>query len=87
MVVLKRMLPQSEKGSVGGNHDRTFVAVPGRDLVQEVGSLLIERQIPEFVTDQQSGLDVGFELAHRSLIYLGSEQVIEHVHVGVEQDG
>ena len=54
MVVLKRMLPQSEKAvfvvMIGG----TLLAVArGDDLIEEIGRLLVEGQIAEFVTDQE----------------------------------
>jgi len=47
------MLPQSEKRSVGGDQRTAMTAVArGDDLIEQVGSLLIERKVAEFV-DQQ----------------------------------
>ena len=46
MVVLKRMLPQSENGVLVVMIDGTLLAVTGGDhLIEEIGSLLIESQI------------------------------------------
>ena len=58
----------------------------GNDLVEKIGSLLIERQVAKLVHDERRGLGIGFELADQRVIYLRSEQMIQHVHGGGEQD-
>ena len=58
----------------------------GDDLIEEIRGLLIERQVAKFVNDEQRGLGVGLQLADQRVIDLRSEQVIQHVHGGGEQD-
>jgi hypothetical protein len=76
MVVLKRMLPQSEKGVLVVMMVERFLTVAGRDhLIKKVGGLLIEGQIAQLIDDEQNGLGIGFQLADQRVIDLGSEQV------------
>jgi len=42
----------------------------GDDLIEEVGSLLIERKIAELVDDQQSRFGVNLEFANQGMIDL-----------------
>ena len=59
----------------------------GDDLVKKVRSLLVERQIPQFVARSSSvGLGVDLEFADQGVIDLGSQQVVQHVHGGGEKD-
>src|SRR6185436_13900559 len=70
----------------GGNDGGSFVAVArGDDLVEKIGTLLIERQIAKLVNDEQSGLSVDPQFADQRVIDLRSKQVVEHVHGGSEQ--
>ena len=87
MVVLKRMLPQSENAVLVVITVTLVLAVAGGDdLVEKVRSLLIEGQISQFVTDEQRGLGIDPEFAHEGMIDLGGQQVIQHVHGGGEED-
>jgi len=58
----------------------------GNDLVEEIRRLLVQGQIPKFVTDEQCGFGIRLEFPDEGVIDLGGEQVIEHVHGGGEQD-
>ncbi len=54
MVVLKRMLPQSENEVlVVISVERSLAVAGGYHLIKEVGGLLVERQISQLVADQQ----------------------------------
>ena len=87
MVVLKRMLPQSENAVLVVIMVDSLLAVArGDDLVKEVRGLLIERQVAKLVTDEQGGIGIDLELADQRVIDLRSEQMIQHVHGGGEQD-
>ena len=55
-------------------------------MVKKVRSLLVEREIPQFVTDEQRGLRVEPEFAYQGVIDLGGQQVIQHVHGRGEED-
>jgi len=57
----------------------------GDDLIEKVRGLLIEGEIPQFVTNEQSGVRVEAEFAHQGMIDLGSQQLIQHVHGGGEE--
>ena len=58
----------------------------GDHLIKKVGGLLVERQIPELVADKQRRLRISSELSYHGVINLRSEQVIEHVHGGSEEN-
>jgi hypothetical protein len=58
----------------------------GDDLVEEIRRLLVQGQIPKFVTDEQCGFGIRLEFPDEGVIDLGGEQVIEHVHGGGKQD-
>ena len=86
MVVLNRMLPHSENAVLVVITRALVLAVAGGDdLVEKVRSLLVERQIPQFITDEQSRLGVDPKFAHQGVIDLGSQQVVQHVHGGGEE--
>ena len=54
------------KGSVGSDDGTATQAMAGRDdLIKEVGGLLVERQVTEFVADEQSRVGVSLELRTR----------------------
>lgn len=57
----------------------------GDDLIEEVGSLLIERKISELVDHQQRRFGVELEFANQGVIDLRSQEMIEHVHGRGEQ--
>jgi len=57
----------------------------GDDLVEKVGSLLVQGQIAQLVTDEERRLGVSFQLTDQGVIHLGSQQVVEHVHGGGEE--
>ena len=62
------------------------MAVPsGDDLIEEVGGLLIQRKIAQFVNYEEGGLSVELKFANQGMIDLGRQQVIQHVHGGGEQ--
>ena len=87
MVVLKRMLPQSENAVLVVMMVTALLAVAGGDdLIEEIRGLLIEGQISKFVADEQRGLGIDLQLADQRVIDLRGEQMIEHVHGGGEQD-
>ena len=58
----------------------------GNDLIKEIRGLLIEGQIAQLVHHEGRGLGIGLELADQRVIDLRSEQMIQHVHGGGEQD-
>ena len=49
-------------------------------LVKQVGGLLIQRQIAQFVADQKCRIGIDLELANQRVISLGCDQLIEHLH-------
>ena len=54
MVVLKRMLPQSENGVLVVMTVDRFVAVTGRDhLIKKVGGLLVESEVSQLIADEE----------------------------------
>jgi len=86
MVVLKRMLPHSEKAVfVVMTALLRWLCTGGDHLVEKVRGLLVEREIPKLVADEQRGLGIASEFAHQGVIDLGGQQVIEHVHGGREE--
>lgn len=69
------------------NDGRSFVAVTGRDdLVKQVRRLLVQREIAQFIHNEQCGLGVVAELAYERMIDLRRAQVIEHIHGRSEQN-
>ena len=56
------------------------------EMIEEIRRLLVEGQIPKFVTDEQCRFGIRLEFPDEGVIDLGGEQVIEHVHGGGEQD-
>ena len=83
--VVEDVAPVGERG-VGRNNRAALVTVAGGDdLVKEVGSLLVEGQVTQFVDDQGGGLGVDLEFADQGVIDLGSEQLVEHLHGGGEE--
>ena len=83
--VVEDVAPVGES-CVGRNERAALMAVAGGDdLIEEVGSVLIERKIPQFVDDQQSRLGIDLEFANQRVIDLRSEEMVEHVHGGREQ--
>lgn len=84
--VVEDVAPFGER-AVGSDDGALLLAVArGDDLIEQVGCLLIEREIAKLVADQQFRLGIAFELAHEGMIHLRSEQVIEHVHRRRKQD-
>src|SRR5580693_7963186 len=84
--VVEDVAPVGE-GSVGRDQRASLMAVAGGDdLIEEVGSLLIERKIAELVDDQQRRFGVNLEFANQGMIDLRSQEMVEHVHGGGEQD-
>lgn len=74
------------KRSIGRDHGRSLEGVPGADdLIQQVRAVLIERQIPEFVNDEERRIGVALDLAHERVIDLSGKQLIEHIHRGGEE--
>ncbi len=57
----------------------------GDDLVEEIGGLLIQGEVAEFVADEQRRLGVDLQLTDERVIHLRRQQVIEHIHSGGEQ--
>src|ERR1700730_15815379 len=75
------------EGGIGGDDTRALVAVTrGDDLIEEIGSVLVERQVAKFVADKQSRLGIDFQLTDQRVIDLRGQQVIEHIHGGGEED-
>src|SRR5271157_3904735 len=75
------------KGSVGGDDRTATQAVTRRDdLIKQIGGLLVEREVTEFVADQQRRVGVELELANQGVIDLRGGQLVEHIHGGGEQD-
>ena len=58
----------------------------GNNLTKKIRGLLIEGQVAKLVNDKRRGLRIGLELADQRVINLRSEQMIQHVHGGGEQD-
>src|ERR1035437_2844634 len=57
--------------SVGSDDCGPLLAVAGGDdLIEEVRRLLVESQIPELITNQESGFGIRFELAKEGVIDL-----------------
>jgi hypothetical protein len=84
--VVQDVTPLGE-GCVGCNDGATAMSVAsGYDLVEEIGSLLVESNIAKFVHDDQRWIGIDFEFADQGVIDLGSGQLIEHVGGGGKQD-
>ena len=84
--VVEDIAPVGE-GGVGRNQRAAVKAVAsGDDLIEQIGSLLIEGKVAEFVDQQQCGVGVELEFADQRVIDLRSQQMVEHVHGGGEQD-
>src|SRR5262252_1025599 len=49
-------------GTVGGDHHRRAFVAPADDLEQQIGAVLVDRQIAKLVDDQQPGLKVAADL-------------------------
>ena len=58
----------------------------GDDLIEEVGRLLVEGKISKLVNDQQNRFGVNLEFANQGMIHLRSQEMVEHIHGGGEQD-
>ena len=83
--VVENVAPLGE-GCVGGDNGRALVTMARRDdLIEEVRSLLIERQVAQLVADKQSWFGVDLELANQGMVHLRSRELIQHVHGGGEE--
>ena len=85
MVVLKRMLPQSEKAVlVVISEERFWRWRVENDLIKQVRRLLIQGQIPQLVNDQKCRFRIDAQLADERMIDLRRIQMVQHVHGGSE---
>jgi len=63
------MLPQSEKAVLVVMSELALMAVAGGDdLIEEVGSLLIERKISSSSTTNKAGSGIDLEFANQGMI-------------------
>ena len=56
------------------------------DLEQQVGAGLIDRQVSQFIKDQDAGLTILFEFLFEAAGGLGGQQTVDGIHGGSEQD-
>ena len=56
-VVIKDFGPFLE-GTIGGDHDRPLFVAQRDDLEEEIGTRLVNGQVPQFVEDEQRGFGV-----------------------------
>ena len=54
-------------------------------LVEEIGCVLVERQISQLVTNKECRLGVSPQLADQGVIDLGGQEMIQHIHGGGEE--
>jgi hypothetical protein len=74
------------KGFVGGDDDRTAFLALANNLEEQVGSALIDGQVPDFIQNQQCRGEITLELAFERSLGLGSTQGIDDIDSVSEQD-
>jgi hypothetical protein len=73
------------EGLVGGKHDGSLFIASANDLEEQIGPMLVDGQIAQFVQDQQAGFEVALEFGLESLCRLCCAQGIDHVHGAGEE--
>src|SRR6478672_343959 len=74
------------EGFVGGKDDGTAFVSLADDLEKQVGSALIDGQIPYLVQNKQSRREIAFELGFERPLSLGGTQGIDCVNGVGKQD-
>src|SRR5215472_11920205 len=72
-------------GAVGGDHHRGALVALADDLEQQVGAVLIDREVAELVDNQHGGLEVTLELALEAASGLGRRKSVDDIYGGGEQ--
>src|SRR5262249_9940386 len=85
-VVVEDLRPVLE-GTVGGDHHRPAFVAPADDLEQQIGAVLVDRQIAELVDDQQAGLEVATDLTLEAAGGLRGGERVDDVDGGGEERG
>ena len=85
-VVVEHRGPLLE-GFVGRQNNRTPFVALADDLEEEVGPVLIDRQIPELVQEQKFRGQIALELAFEQAAFLGGSQVVDDADGVGKEDG
>src|SRR6266481_4849407 len=73
------------EGFIGGNNDGTAFVSLADDLEKQVGSALIDGQIPYLVQNKQSRREIAFELSCECPVSLGGTESIKCLNGVVKQ--
>src|SRR5215813_766275 len=74
-------------GTIGGDHHRRALVALADDLKQQIGTVLIDRQVAELVDDQQVGLEIAADLPLEAAGGLRGGERIDDVDGGGEERG
>ena len=72
-VVVEERGPLFE-GFVGGQDDGAAFVAGADDLEEQVGALLVDGQVADFVEDQQAGRGIAFEFGFQAVSGLGGAE-------------
>src|SRR5262244_4506709 len=67
------------EGTVGGNHDRALLVAQRDDLEEEISARLVNRQVAEFVEDEQGGFGVLLQFYFETPRILGRGQRVDDI--------
>ena len=68
------------EGAVRGNNDRPLFIAQLDDLEEQIGARLVNREIAEFVEDEQRGFGVFFEFRFETPSTLGGGQRVDDIN-------
>jgi hypothetical protein len=74
-------------GAVGGDDHGGALVTLADDLEQQVGAVLVDGQVAEFVDDEKGGLEIAGKFALEAAGGLGGGQRVDDVYGGGEEDG
>ena len=74
-VVVEDRRPLFE-GLVGRQHDGTALVALADDLEEQVGAVLVDRQVANLVQDQEFGPQIGFELAFEQAALVSGREML-----------
>ena len=84
-VVIEDLRPLFEH-AIGGDDDGAALIALADDLEQQVCAGLVDRQIAQFVQDEERRLEIAVERGLKACGVLGGGQGVDHIHGGGEQD-
>ena len=74
-------------GAVGGDHHGGAFVALADDLEQQVGAVLVDGQVAEFVDDEEGGLEIAGEFALEAAGGLGGGEGVDDVDGSGEEHG